>query len=476
MTDSVFIYVAVLLLRLKGIIFLPFIIASVGLKYYGVFIQLFVNVKLVTSITHLALASAFGRYTSQYENSDIDRLSRDFWSVIFVGLVCSLVGAGSLYLLCPFLNDTFLDGAALTELRFSSLLVIFNVLQNQVNGYLQARKKFIFHSLQMTIYEFVPYLGFVLLIIFTSSLLPGLLCFIGLKTVIMLVLLVFSAKDLKFTWPNFRICKKFIAYSWPLSFTIVEEDLLSKANRYFIGYFLGPAAIGLYTIIYSVVSLIDDYTVPLRKYYTNYLPKLWDDGKTEVVKRRFREGLSAFLILAMGSLVGIVLYLEPVLNIILGKNMVDIVNMESMIVVLGLGIVTFAVSRFFFQLMIIKGMNHYKLIIQIVAVAVNIGLNYWLLPLLGIMGSAISTLVSYTILLSLSTFFFRIGIDRPFMFRFVRILLSALPMAVPYFFLTPDRIGILLLSMLLSLIIYLGLIIAFRIIKLHDLKRAIQRK
>ena len=471
LSDSLFVYVTNLLLRLKGLIFLPVIINAVGVKSYGVFVQLLINPRLIAPFANLGLGLAFSRYSSQHDEENKKALSKEFWTVILTGFTLSLIGAVVLYLISPVLSRQLLDNLALDSLRLSSLLVITHVLHSLLNSFLQARKKFKIYSIHNVLYQLLPYFGFVAFIVWKQSIYQGLICYLAMKGFFVVVLFIYIVIDVGFALPSFRILKRFLSYSWPLTLTTIEGGLLSKVDRYFIGFFLGPAAIGIYNVIYSVVSLIDSFTIPFRKFFANYLPKVWDEGQTERVKNYLKEGLVYFLVVAAGALVGMAIYLRPLLLLLLKKSLQSIPNLELLIVILGLGIIAYGSSRFFFQVIKFSEKNLFRVVLQLIAVAANMAICYFLIPATGILGAGIATFTGYVLISVLCNIRFRLNVTVDFFLTLLKILVACVPMLLPVFIWRIDSVSLLLLSMFLSTAIYLTLIVLLRVVTLKTIRQ-----
>ena len=63
----------------------------------------------------------------------------------------------------------------------------------------------------------------------------------------------------------------------------------------------------------------------------------------------------------------------------------------------------------------IKARTKYQVVIVAIAAVVNIALNYWWIPIFGVMGSAYATLMAYAITLGLSMHLGRKFIKIPFL-------------------------------------------------------------
>lgn len=471
-SDSIFITTGNLINKFKGIIFIPVVISVVGMANYGVFVQLLINPIVITPFVTLALGMAFNRYTSQYEETDIKRLSRDYWTVSTVVFILSIFGALFLYFLSPIISKHLLAGKALNSLKLSSVLVVIRGLSNVDLEYIQSRKEFKLASVFLLVSQLIPYLGFIAGIVIKADIFFGLLLYIGIMFALVLGLKFYVIRKLKFVLPSLKILIKFIKYSWALIFSTITGGLLSKIDRYFIGYFLGPVSIGIYNIIYSAVELIDYFSVPFRKYFDVYLPKIWDKDKKNKVIEQLKDGLLYYLIISVGTLSLLVALLKPTILLILRKDFPNIVDLELIVLVIGLGMICLGTTRFYFQLIKYKEQNHLRLIFQSVSVILNIMLNYFLVKHYGIMGAGIATFISYFAVIIMCNFYLDLKIDLVFMLKFFRVLAAGIGVIAVLFFNQVENLFHLIIYIFMAVFVYIFLVLIFKVSSLKEIKRS----
>jgi O-antigen/teichoic acid export membrane protein len=111
--------------------------------------------------------------------------------------------------------------------------------------------------------------------------------------------------------------------------------------------------------------------------------------------------------------------------------------------------------------------------IGVVIATVNIGLNYWLIPIMGIQGAAIATLSSFMVGSILSAIMGRKYYTLPVPYKsFVKIILATLFMAFCLWWVKDFRgWGWLLLQLTVGALSYLAIIIAFNLL---DIKKQIK--
>ncbi len=404
---------------------MPIIIKAMGLASYGIFIQLTTNLSMIHPFCTLALGEGFRRYSSKYEKDQIEELSEDYWSVIIPSIFTSFIGAMLIFLLAPFICETLFQEVSsdvLLACRISSLMVIERVLWEQMNNYLMARKQFKQNTYLTLAYKFVPYLGLVAGFIFWHSMAWGIGLFLLFESIFVLALFFKLLKELPIQSINWDTLKKFFSYSWTLTINQFEGGILAKVDRYFISILMGPAALGGYNIVYSVVSFLDDLSIPFRRYYSSYLPKMWDNGKEQKALYQIRTGLRYYFIISWIMLIAIVLVLPQLLELLLSDRAPHIENFNWLVLVTGCGIVAEGARRLYGQIISLRNLNHYRIMFNLIAVVVNLILNYFLIPIWGLVGAGFATFVSYWIILVLNARMFSIEAGSKF---YIQIFLAA---------------------------------------------------
>ncbi len=217
------------------------------------------------------------------------------------------------------------------------------------------------------------------------------------------------------------VARIFFVYGFPLSLAFTGQWIMAIANRYFLEYFRGTTEVGLYSAGYEVffklltlsMAFIGAATMP-------HMMKSFDLGEKEEVERIFSKTIYLLLIL-LAPLTGfMIIYGSVILNFILGEAYS--VLSSSIIQLVTIGAFFWIMTVYQFRLlMLVKKTNHIAFSCLFCAFLNVIG-NYLLIPKYGMQGAALSTAVSYLVLLFLTHILAR----RHFLFATKTVLASAL--------------------------------------------------
>ena len=201
----------------------------------------------------------------------------------------------------------------------------------------------------------------------------------------------FDLSFVRFRW--FHI-KSLSVFSFWLFLTSGGVLVFSHADTIMIGYFMGNADVGIYRIALQFTMVATFTTYALR--HTLY-PRVSRWGKSEeieLVEESLARAISYSLILAVPVFMGGVLLGDKLLYFFYGAEFAK--GYPALMVLLGVQVVN--VFQYFFT-MYLNALDYPKESFKVTAVGVvaNIVLNIALIPVMGISGAAIATLVTMTL-------------------------------------------------------------------------------
>ncbi len=453
--DVLWIGLSQILIYLFGFFTLPALTKIFGTELYGLWTQIGVTVGLLNPILTLHLGTATVRYLSAENKKDKlnQAFSNMFWIIVLMAFATAVVAI---------LLKTNLSNLLFKNEIYSSFIILTfiwagtSALSTFLIAYLRSKGKIRQISLINILcysFKFIPLiilaiLGFPLYILILLQI------FVELSFIILLFNSI--TKKIGFKWPNMSNLKKYLFFSIPQIPSGALLWIIDSSDRYFITNFLGLSQTGIYSASYSIGSLISLFYIPISFVIFPVISSFWEKDEIPRVKQYLEYSTKLFLFLGIPSSVGLYVLSKPLLQILTTSEFL-----------VGGGILTFliALSTIFlgiFQInlyiiCLIEKTRFMPLIVGISAFT-NIILNILLIPIIGIMGAAISTILSYIILSLIVLIWAKKSVDYHFDFIFLfKIVLASILMILVIEFLPINlqSIGNIAITAITGLIIYI---------------------
>jgi O-antigen/teichoic acid export membrane protein len=210
-----------------------------------------------------------------------------------------------------------------------------------------------------------------------------------------LIMVALIISEIGFIIPKFENLKEYMAFGIPSVPGNLATWIVNSSDLYVIGILLGTAFVGIYSPGYYLGSIITVFSAPLLIILPSVLSKYYDDNNFTEVRVILSYSLKYFLAIAIPSTFGISILSKPLLTILSTPEIASKGNMITPLI---------AISSLFFGVFIIIQQviileKKMKIIgqIWIISAILNLVLNFVLVPFVGIMGAAISTLLSFTL-------------------------------------------------------------------------------
>lgn len=215
---------------------------------------------------------------------------------------------------------------------------------------------------------------------------------IGIASGVAFIFIVSVVTIIKYADSNFSLKKawKIFKFSIPLAPAIWAYSILDIADRFLIEHFIGLADLGIYSIAYILSSVPLFLSMGFRSMWNPIFYENMNNKKYEIINSLIK----SFLVLNSIVCCFLILFSDEVVTYILAKDF-GVAREIIPWVTLGvyfLGILPISTSFLTYQ----KKFKGTSLNAGISAI-INILLNIWLLPKIGLVGSAIATFIAYLI-------------------------------------------------------------------------------
>jgi O-antigen/teichoic acid export membrane protein len=182
--------------------------------------------------------------------------------------------------------------------------------------------------------------------------------------------------------------KDILLIASPLVLHYLAQDILSQSDRLFLNQYYTSKEVSVYSLVYSLSFLL---TVICVAFDSAYIPWLYEkiDKKDFIKTGKVLTAYSLFLSLLVTSLCLIgpeILYVFGGDKYTSGSNLIPILA-STVIALMFYDI--YSSLEFYYRKTLIASL------ITAAAGGINIGLNAWLIPIYGMNGAAVATLISY---------------------------------------------------------------------------------
>lgn len=198
----------------------------------------------------------------------------------------------------------------------------------------------------------------------------------------------FNLHFMRFTWEHI---KSLGTFSFWLFLTSTGALLYSSSDTVMIGYFMDNADVGVYRVVIQFTTMAAFTTVALRQTLWPKISRWGKTGEKELIEVALSRAFSYSLILAVPVFAGGILLGDRLLYFFYGAEFAS--GYLPLVILLTVQVVN--VFQFLFT-MNLSALDRQKDAFKVTAVAAsaNIVINLLLIPVIGITGAAIATLVT----------------------------------------------------------------------------------
>jgi O-antigen/teichoic acid export membrane protein len=461
-----------ILLRLRGLILIPILTKYFGAVSYGIWTQVSVIASMLSPVLALGLDSAVLRFLPGKDQREI---ARGFYSVTTYLLIASLVttlalGLGASPIAAAFFSSpqaaryvAICGGLILVGLLLNQCRNLFRIVGN-AKGY--AAMALVQATTGVSVGVGVALChGTVWSIVWLTLLADaGLLLVTGAVIV----------RRLGFSRPDWRTLGKYIRFGLPLVPAGYAMWALNSSDRLFIGHYGTLGDIGVYSVVYSLgYALVGVIVNPIWLMYPPRAAEAYNRGDLEQLRRLFRVVTKASLGLLIPAAVGFTVLARPVLEVIASAEFVRGAYVAPLVT---LAYLLLMMSSFFDVSLGLVGRQGWSTVNIMVGMAANVSLNFLLVPMLGILGAAFTTLIGFGLQFALSASlgsrFIRLSFDFSFLLK--AMIASAVMGGALAVLPAEGHVWMLPPAIVLGATLYVALIIALRALTPAELRSAVQ--
>lgn len=398
--DVLIVGIADALTAVSGIIVMVLITKTLGAAGYGIWAQVNVTISLAMSFAGLGLPLAMTRFLAAEKNGK--EIQEGFYSIFSFVFLTTLTLSLFLIVFSDVIAKAFFDGATRIVVITGLIILVWSldwVCLNLFATFRQMRKYAVF-----IIADICGQIGLIAYLVLSGyGLLSIVLSVLAVRLIIFFVLFFLIKSQIGIRRPHLSRIKEYLSFGLPTVPRSMAGWAVASSDRYVIGYFLGAASVGVYSAGYGIGVIPFMLAVVLGFVLTPTLCKLYDEGRVNEVKTHLSYSLKYLLAIAIPFVFGAVVLAKPVLGMVSTSK----IAAEGYFIVplVALGTLFMAVHVPIANILILVKKPKVQGAIWALCALVNLGLNVLVVPLWGILGAAITTLISYALALGMTVYY-----------------------------------------------------------------------
>jgi O-antigen/teichoic acid export membrane protein len=434
------------------LILFSLIAKGLGASEYGVWVQINVTLALLVPVVMLRLESAAIRYLSSKTGKAV---GEDFFSMlllIWIFLFCTS-GIGLLFER-QVANFLFGDFTKISYIRLFFLSLIVNTTFDFLLKFYRAFDKIKKYSVIELIVSFFS-MGVAASGIISGKDLSWILTSVILVHAVASLLIIIDILHQTAGIPrrvNGANLHFYLRYTIPLIPNSLLLWVINSSDRYFIAHMLDIKQVGIYSASYTLGHFTTFLLTPIAFTLFPVVSKLWEQGNLSEVKRYMRNSIRYYLLICTPSIVGIY-YAAPVFLRKLASQ--EFVTSRYLILFITLGFFCVGIYNIYLYVIHLREQTKYLPLVFLSVALLNVVLNIFLIPQIGILGAAFSTFLAYLfqmiIIMVFSAKLFWIGFD---LNLFAKSIISSLGMLYILHFFSPNDMRTTLLAVLVGATAY----------------------
>lgn len=189
--------------------------------------------------------------------------------------------------------------------------------------------------------------------------------------------------------------RQYAAYGYPIAASLILALVLSSTDRLLLAAFLNEAAVGAYHAGYSLANrTLDVIFIWLGAASGPALVMALERGGQSALREAAREQAATFVLIALPAAAGLALVARPLSDLIIGPELRTAAAAVTPLIAISAlfaGLTTY----YFHQAFTLAQRTGLLLAAMAIPAVINLLLNLFLIPQMGVMGAALATAISY---------------------------------------------------------------------------------
>jgi len=383
-----------ILISISGIILLPVLTRYLGAYGYGLWTNVNVTIGVVLPVLLLGLHEGILRF---FPAMGKEERGEDLFSIAFLVSLVTVIFSAILFLFPSFLAGLVFDGEEYV-VRFVGLIVFVWCLDSLFLRTFQAMREMEKNALANVLTKYSEIGLAIFLVISGYGLYGALMAVLLVRTLLLIIFIFVFSKRFGIQAPSIsriKNTKKYLDYGAPLIPNSLSYWIISTSDRYLIAFFLGVTYVGYYNPGYTIGKFLPFMLGGLVYFVLKpTLSNLYDNGRKKEVKKLLTHSMKYTLVFSIPFFFGILLFHQELTALL---STAEIAREGSFIAIFtALSGIIYLHYRFTSLILILLKKTKVIGKVKIFAALINIIGNIILIPILGILAAALTTIASYT--------------------------------------------------------------------------------
>lgn len=374
--------------NISGLIVSIYLAKALKPELFGIYSLVLSLAFLMLTLTDLGINAATTRYVADaYIKKDFDTLRGYIKNLAFLKLILSAFASILILISAEFVSIYFFAKPELYEpLVFSSAFVFFYSLAGYLNSIYNAFNDFKANLIRSIIYETSKLLFVVILVYAGLEVVGAILGLITASLASLLVLLVYS-KKYKFLYGKVKKIHLFrvVKFTGYLTIGSITWIFFAYVDSIMIGYFLPAEAVGYYRAAFSIISAVSGLIS-----VTTVLFPVFVELEGKRLENAFFRTFKYSAVLSIPAAFGLAAISGGIVFFVYGYEYLNATNSMR---ILSLLLIPYCLNLWG-NLFNAKEMPQHPVYVLSVAMVLNVALNWFMIPIYGIDGAALATVIS----------------------------------------------------------------------------------
>jgi O-antigen/teichoic acid export membrane protein len=425
-----------------------------------------VTISVLPWLTTLGLPTALRRCLASV--TDKREIREGFYSMGFIALLTSSIVSGLLFIFVPQIAASlFHNNTTIALLLIPNILIACLTLY--VLQYFVTFQQIKTYSV-LTIFN--AYLNTALIAYFVllgHGLEGAVIALLIQQLVVFAVMLYLIVAQIGVAIPKFTHLTQYLAFGIPFVPADMAQWMVDSSDRYLIAFFLGAAAVGYYSPGYALGSTLSMVAAPLVTLLLPVLSQHYDDNKIAEVRTILTYSVKYYSGIVLPCVFAVSVLSKPLLLVLTTQQIAANGYLVTPLVAAGAALI--GASTMFFNILALKKKTAVIGTIWTLSAVLNFGLNLVLIPYLGLIGAALTTLLAYLLAFVLTTHYslrqLKFDVNGGFI---VKSVCGSSIMALFLLLWNPSGPLSIVLSIALAAVIYLTILLVLRGVTIQEIK------